>query len=149
MLPPSREGCSIAQLWLAATGQPLASLIKYGSSVNSVAISPDGKTIISATKWWIHQCIITGDTIKPKASHLLPGSWTGAYRFLDEKGDRMQVAVWVSCNAIKIIELRFDRPIAPPIQGDPRTLLDEWQQKLALKLDEKTGKIEKVVNGEI
>jgi hypothetical protein len=38
--------------------------------------------------------------------------------------------------------LRFDKPDAPPIQGDPEELLKEWQKKLALKLDEKTGKIE-------
>jgi hypothetical protein len=29
-----------------------------------------------------------------------------------------------------------------PIEGDPAQLLEEWQKKLSLKLDEKTGKIE-------
>jgi hypothetical protein len=69
-------------------------------------------------------------------------NWTGAYRFLDEKGDHMQVAVCVTGDSIKIINLRFDQPDAPPIQGDPEQLLKEWQKKLALKLNEKTGKIE-------
>ena len=45
-------------------------------------------------------------------------------------------------DSIKIINLRFDKPDAPPIEGDPAELLELWQKKLALKLDEKTGKIE-------
>jgi len=47
-------------------------------------------------------------------------------------------------NSLKIIDLRFDQPTAPPIPGDPHKLLNEWQRKLALKLDETTGKIEPV-----
>jgi WD40 repeat protein len=116
--------------------------MKHGDWVSSVAFSPDGKTIMAATHWWIHQSIVFGETTKPKASRLLPGRWTGAYRFLDDKGDQMQVAVRITGDSIKIINLRFDKPDAPPIQGDPAVLLKEWQEKLALKLDEKTGKIE-------
>ena len=54
----------------------------------------------------------------------------------------MQVAVRITGDSIKIINLRFDKPDAPPIQGDPEELLELWQKKLALKLDEETGKIE-------
>jgi hypothetical protein len=53
----------------------------------------------------------------------------------------MQVAVRVTGDSIKIINLRFDQPDAPPIEGDPSELLELWQKKLGLKLDEKTGKI--------
>jgi hypothetical protein len=31
----------------------------------------------------------------------------------------MQVAVRITGDSIKIINLRFDKPDAPPIQGDP------------------------------
>jgi hypothetical protein len=54
----------------------------------------------------------------------------------------MQVAVRITGDSIKIINLHFDKPDAPPIQGDPDELLELWQKKLALRLDEKTGKIE-------
>jgi len=54
----------------------------------------------------------------------------------------MQVAVYVTGDSIKMIDLRFDKPGAPPLQGDLAELLKEWQEKLALKLDEETGKIE-------
>jgi hypothetical protein len=144
-----------AKLWEAATGKPVSSLIKHGSLVYSIAFSPDGKTIMAATDRWVHQSILSNETTKPKASRLLPGrwtllpgSWTGAYRFLDDKGDEMQVAVritgiiGITGDSIRIINLRFDKPDAPPLQGDPEELLELWQEKLALRLDEKTGKIE-------
>jgi hypothetical protein len=54
----------------------------------------------------------------------------------------MQVAVLVTGDSIQIIDLHFDKPDAPPLQGDPDKLLKEWQEKLALKLNEETGKIE-------
>lgn len=77
-----------------------------------------------------------------KNSHPYARNRTGAYRFLDDQGDHMQVAVYLTGDSMKIINLRFYKPDAPPIQGDPEELLKEWQKKLALKLDEKTGKIE-------
>jgi len=52
----------------------------------------------------------------------------------------MQIAVRTTGNAIRIDTLRFDIPNAPPLQGDPKTLLEEWQKKLTLKFDE-NGKI--------
>jgi hypothetical protein len=149
-----------ARLWDAATGKSVSPPMKHGSLVYSVAFSPDGKTIMAATGWWIHQGIVSevkiktkasqslhqGNVpkvnIKPKASRLLPGNWMRAYRFLDEEGDQMQVVVRVTGDSIKIVHLRFDKPNAPPIEGDPAELLDLWQKKLALKLNEKTGKIE-------
>jgi WD40 repeat protein len=134
-----------ARLWQAATGKSLSPPMIYGSRVSrvySATFSPDGKTIMAATYLWIHMSIVSDETTKPKASRLLPGIWTGAYRFLDDKGDLMQVAVRISRDSIKIINLRFDIHDAPPIQGDPAELLNLWQKKLALKLDEKTGMIE-------
>jgi WD40 repeat protein len=131
-----------ARLWQAAAGKPVSSPMKHEGAVYSVAFSPDGKTIMAATDWWIHQSMVSGDTIKPKASRLLPGRWAAAYRFLDDQGDHMQAAVYVTGDSIKIINLHFDQPDAPPIQGDPEVLLKEWQEKLASRLNEETGKIE-------
>jgi len=56
----------------------------------------------------------------------------------------MKVAVRVTGDSIKIIDLHFDKPDAPPLQRDPAELLEMWQEKLALKLNEETGKIEPV-----
>jgi hypothetical protein len=115
---------------------------RHNMAVTSVAFSPDGKTIMAASGWWIHQSMVSGDTIIPKASRLLPGRFTKAYRFLDNQGDHVQVAVRVTGDSIQIIDLHFDKPDAPPIEGDPAELLELWQKKLALTLNEETGKIE-------
>jgi WD40 repeat protein len=124
------------------TRKLLAILTKLHTSAYSGAVNPDVKIIIAYSNWRIHQSILADGKLKPKASRLLPGEWTGAHRFLDDRGDKMQVAVRVTGDSIKIINLRFDKSNAPPIQGDPSELLDLWQKKLALRLDEETGKIE-------
>ncbi|MDQ1352841.1 MAG: hypothetical protein QG657_3147, partial [Acidobacteriota bacterium] len=98
-------------------------------------------TIMTGTDWWIHRSIVDGNKILPQSSRLLPNSSSRAFHFPDEQGDKMQVAVRVTEDSIKIITVRFDIPDAPPLQGDPKELLAEWQNKLALKLKE-DGKIE-------
>ncbi|MCP5102131.1 MAG: hypothetical protein GY950_02065, partial [bacterium] len=130
-----------ARLWRADTGKPMGKPMTHRSSVYSVAFSPDGKTITVVTERWVHQSTLSGGTVKPKAHRLLPGSWTGGYRFLDDNGDKMQVVVRVTGDSIEIVNLRFDIPDALPIEGDPEKLLEEWQRKLALKLRD-DGKIE-------
>jgi hypothetical protein len=136
------SGDNTARLWSAQTGSPLGAPMQHNGDVVAVAFSPDGKTIMAATKWWVHLSFVVSDTTTPvpKASRLLSGACTGAYRFLDPSGNQMQVAVRATGNAVRIDTLRFDIPNAPALPGDPKTLLEEWQRKLALKFDE-NGKI--------
>jgi predicted Fe-Mo cluster-binding NifX family protein len=77
---------------------------------------------------------VTGDPedlVKLLAAGKLPGAWTGAYRFLDDKGDKMQVAVKVTSKSIKhynikLYNIRFNISDAQPIKGDPEELMQEW-----------------------
>ena len=115
-------------------GKPIKHMIDF----STIAFSPDGRTVITMTDNWVHQSTISSDNINPKASRLLPGSGigpyaipnTGTYRFLDAKGDKMQVAVCVTGDTIKIVTVRFDIPDAPPIAGDPEELMEEWQKRI-------------------
>jgi WD40 repeat protein len=140
-----------AWLWRADTGDPLGKPIRHRIDFSNIAFSPDGLTVITMNSNWIHQSVLSGEKLHPKASRLLPGPCIGpyaflktfeSYRFMDDKGDKMQVAVRVTEDTIKIVTLHLDIPNAPPIEGDPDQLLEEWQKKLSLKLDKKTGKIE-------
>lgn len=125
-------------------------IYKNRYSILSVTFSPDGNSVIAATRWWIHQMmIVSDDQLKPKASRLLPGSWIGAYRFLDDKGDKMQVVVRATGDSIKIITLRFDISDSLLIEGNPGELLEEWQRKLALELDEEKGEIKPMSTVEV
>ncbi|MCK4766541.1 MAG: AAA-like domain-containing protein [Candidatus Aminicenantes bacterium] len=139
------------RMWRVPGGEAVGEIIEYEFSLlaelinpdkRDVFFSPDGRFVMIVNNFWIHQYVVAGDTIEHKASRLLPGPYGGAYHFLDEKGDKLQVAVEVTSNSIKICEIRFDIPDAEPVQGKPADLLQEWQKKLALKLNEKTGKIE-------
>ena len=51
-----------------------------------------------------------------------------------------------SKTALLVVDMlnRYDHPDAEPLKGDPAQLLGEWQRRLGLRLDEKTGKIEPV-----
>ena len=131
-----------ARLWSAKTGAALGEPMRHEHWVSAVAFSPDGKTLMAATYRWVHLSSVLGDTLtpQPKVSRLLSGVWTDVYRFLDEAGNAMQVAVRTTRDAIRIDTLRFDIPNALPLVGDPKTLLEEWQSKLALQFDA-NGKI--------
>lgn len=131
-----------AHLW-AGDYPNLVVTCRHNMPVLAAAFSADGKTILTGTEWWIHRAIIDGNKIIPQSSRLLPGR-VGALHCLDVRGDKVQVAVHVTGDSIKIITVRFDNAgvtDAPPIQGGPNQLLAEWQRKLALKLKE-DGKIE-------
>ncbi|UCH96333.1 MAG: AAA-like domain-containing protein [Candidatus Aminicenantes bacterium] len=122
--------------------KPIAST-KYGSRIEAVTFSIDEKNVIYATERWINRGVISEGKFSFNDKRFLPGKWTGAYRFIDDKGDQIQVVLKITEDSIKIYTIRFDKEDVEPIEGDdPDELLKEWQNKLALKLDEKTGKIE-------
>jgi WD40 repeat protein len=129
-------------LWRTATGELLGKIMEHNDWITDVAFSRDGRAVIALTRKWIHQSVLSEYTTKLKASRLFPGIrlWRDAYRFLNDKGDKIQVAVRFNDHSIKLYTIRIDIPV-PPIEGDPDQLLEEWQKKLSLKLDEKTGKI--------
>jgi len=55
--------------------------------------------------------------------------------FLRPNGGLLQVALLgATANTVRIETLDLDHPDAAPLPGDPRTLLADWQQKLALTL---------------
>ena len=95
--------------------------------------------MLAVTRWWIHFSAISNETPMPIENRLLSGSWTGGYRFLNESGSSLQVALRSTAESVRIESLRLDRPEAEPLAGDPKALLEEWQKKLALKFED--GKI--------
>jgi hypothetical protein len=63
-----------------------------------------------------------------------PFNSPSAFRFLERSGEELHVAVLPTNDSILPTTLRFDSAEDPPIEGDPETLLDEWQKRLALKI---------------
>lgn len=133
-------------LWSSHTGELIGESVKYDSCIRALAFSPDDKILMTVTDNWIHQAYLVRNTLNPKASRRIPDSWSGVFCCWDTISDQVRVGIRVSSKNVKVINLRFDIPDAPPIpievEDGPGKLLKEWQEKLGLKLDEETGEIE-------
>lgn len=129
-----------ARLWSADTGQLIGESLLRPGSIRAFAFGLDGKTVILLTRLWAHQLTIEGDRLVYNASRLLKGKQTGAYHFLDDSGNRLQIVSYVTGDSLRIDTVQFGIIDAPPMPSDPNSLLEEWQRKLSLKFDEQ-GKI--------
>jgi hypothetical protein len=130
------------RLWQSNTGELLGTPILYNERILDIVFSPDGRNFIAVTEYYLLQMTLSREIITVKVSRLLHDKWVGAYHFLDDKGDKMQVAVESTDHAIKLYNVRFNIADPLPIKWDPDKLLEEWQKKLALTLNEESGKIE-------
>ena len=127
---------STARLWRVDSDQLLSSL-RHDSRVSAVAFSPDGKYATAMTSNWIHFSSVTEGGLIHRASRRVPGPWRPeGFHFDSSDGSRLRIAWLPTGDSIRIDTLRFDAPDAPPIEGDPKQLLDDWMKRLALKFDE-------------
>jgi len=103
----------------------------------ALAFSPDGTTLFVASPGWAHSLRVDGTSLTPWASRPFPNLLRSRsdkfFRFLDQSGKRLQVAVMPTLDKVNLETLRFDTDHDPPIEGDPETLLTDWQKRLALK----------------
>ena len=135
-----------ARLWSVATGKSIGVPLTHENSVYAVAFSPDGNTVLTATQFLLHLYSVYEDVIKYEATclHDYPLAYKNApiisYHFQDPSGNRIQIATKVTDNSVMIVEVDSNILNTSPIYGDPNTLLDEWQRKLALQINQE-GKI--------
>jgi WD40 repeat protein len=126
-----------ARMWRADIGQ-LISTLRHDDIVLAVAFSPDGKNAMAMTSNWIHLSSVTEGGLIHRASRLVPGPWrANGFHFDSTDGSRLRIAWLPTGESIKIETLKFDAPGAPPIEGDPKELLNDWMKRLALKFDER------------
>src|SRR5262249_46562919 len=125
-----------ARLWRADSGQ-LISTLRHDSFVIAVAFSPDGAYAAVMTDKWIHFSSVTEGGLIHRASRRVPGPWCGGFHFDSSDGLRLRIVWPFAGDSIRIDTLRFDAPDAPPIEGDPKELLNDWMKRLALKFDER------------
>jgi len=77
-----------------------------------------------------------GEEAIPQSSQLLHEFWKGGFRFLPDCEDCLEAAVGNTGHSFHLETLRLGDPIDPPIEGDPKELLEKWQARLGLKFDE-------------
>jgi hypothetical protein len=106
--------------------------------IRALSYSPDGSSVFVATGSWGHLVRLREKDPIRVASRLLPTDYPraarGGFRFLDPQGDQLQIALIPAGDQAVTATLRFDIVDDPPIEGDPKALLADWQRKLALKI---------------
>jgi hypothetical protein len=147
------------RLWDAHSGKPLIppmriqgseSIRPFRFSTNNrvnisaplaqtITFSPNGKVLLIATGYWLNTYSWDGEKAVPQNSQLLHGVWKEAFRFPSDCEDCLEVALGDTGNSFHLETLRLDGPTDPPIEGDPKKLLEKWQARLGLKFD-KEGK---------
>jgi WD40 repeat protein len=124
------------RLWGARTGRPLTSPQKIQGWVKTVAFKPNGKTFFVATDHWLNTYSWDGRKAVPLNSQLLHGYWKGSFRFSSDCERCLQVALGDTGNSFHLETLHLDEPADPPIEGDPKELLEKWKSRLGLTFDE-------------
>jgi hypothetical protein len=93
----------------------------------------------------MHVSTLVDNRFNPNVSRLFTWPWTGAAwpwtRADNFQNDltHMKVVLKMTGDTLTIDDLHFDTSGASPIDGTPKKLEEEWQRKVALKLDD--GKI--------
>jgi len=119
------------------TGQERA-LLRHERAVWAVAFSPDGRTLLTVTQWWLHAWRKSGEEWLPFTHRLLPGSmkWGAKFFFTDPAAAQIRAALGVTGDTMQIVSIRLDGYDAEPVQGDPKVLVEEWQKRLGLRINE-------------
>jgi WD40 repeat protein len=133
----TRSSVNTAQLVDARSGKQLSPVLPLQDYVSSMAFFPDGKGFFVATSHWMNTYLWDGKKAILQNSQLLSGLWKSAFRFPSDCQNCLQVVLGDTGGSLRIETLRLNEPSDPPIQGDPRELLNKWQERLGLKFDEK------------
>jgi hypothetical protein len=62
--------------------------------------------------------------------------WDAKFFFLDPAARQLRVALGVTGDALQIVTIRLDGYDAELVQGDLEGLLEEWQKRLGLRINE-------------
>src|SRR5262249_52695584 len=129
-------GDGMARVWDAHSGKPLSPPLESQDYVRTVAVAPDGKVIFVVNDYWLNAYSWDGHQAVPQSSQLLHGFWKGGFRFPTNCKGCLEVILGDTGSSFHLETLNPDVPNDPPIQGDPKELLEKWQQRLGLKFDE-------------
>jgi hypothetical protein len=122
-----------ARLWRAETGEPVGQPIRHDGGVRAVAFSPDGRTVMTGSydkmaRLW------RAETGEPVGQPIRHGSWVNAVAF---SPDGRMVLTGSADGTARLWRVDAEQPGQSLLdQGDPTKLLEEWQKKLALRIND-------------
>lgn len=102
--------------------------------IKSVAFSRDDKSLLVMTANWVHLLQIEPSSLRYVASRVI-GNWETSI-FLDDTGKNIRFFLRSPEGTLKFKDARFDdfEP-AKALAGEPKKLLEEWQNRLAVTID--------------
>ena len=123
---------------LPLDGSPHSSHVAKGQ-VDAVAFTGDGKLLVTVSGRWLTASPIPNtDLGPPRAVRWLPGYLPsgGGMRRSDTCTTCFQLALVDARGRIRIHDTNVEEPSASPLEGEPRSLLETWQRRLGLRLDD-------------
>ena len=123
-------------LWDSVTSKSITNPSPVQESPLTVAFNPNGSGFFVATSVWLDAFSWDGKQAVLRGSQLLHEPWTGGFHFPSNCDSCLQMAFGDAGNSFRIETLHLDEPSDPPIEGDPRTLLEKWQKRFGLTFDD-------------
>jgi len=109
--------------------------LQHQASIEEVAFVPHGRCFLAAAARWVYYYSVDEGTGTPISARLLPGRWTGAFRWAGS-GDVLDAGLLDTGDRLVLRSLDLRLPETPPIDGDPEGLLYQWQRRVGLNVDE-------------
>ena len=104
--------------------------------------------VLSDEPAWIHLLQVDAGMLRPRASRPIRSlQWAVTNLYVGADGIPMAKTFENVDGRLVTRVTAADAADAPPINGDPSALLDEWQRKLALRFDQR-GKVVPVIRAE-
>jgi WD40 repeat protein len=122
------------RLWRADTGAVLTELLNE-APVSAAAFSPDGRSFLVASRHWLTLRSWDGHSAKLLGAKWLPAWNTGPLYFESLDGTQIKLVLTDTGNSVLVKSFSFGNLDAPSMQGDVRTLLEDWERRLALTID--------------
>ncbi len=126
-------GCTdgFVRLWDVSTGTQLGER-QYPTEIKSVAFSPDGNMAIVATDRWVHFSQVDAKGLHYLDGRFLAAPWDKPFSFMQSDGKKLRL-IMVSLPTVKVQDIQLELgDSVKPLEGDPATLLKDWQNKLTL-----------------
>lgn len=112
-------------------------VLRLGARVTDVAWSADESTLYVNSGNWLYRYSFTPSDAEPVAARFLPGNPVRASMQVPaDCASCVRMAFFETGDSIFVETIDFDEPGGDPIEGDPEELLEEWQRKLGLRIDE-------------
>lgn len=130
----------ILRLWDTATRQLIGGVVNYEGSIKHVAFSSDGRVASALTQSWVYLCTVDASGLHYSSGSLVANDTNLQFSVLN-KGSVLRFAYPAGTHRVQIQDLDQTAKLKT-LDGDAAARLNEWEQRLGLRISE-LGEIEK------